>query len=35
MRESPFSWAASEKLLNDRVIPANGAPLVVVNPMLS
>ena len=25
-----FSWAACEKLRNDRVIPANGGPLAMV-----
>jgi len=35
MRELPFSRAAAEKLVNDRVIPAYGAPLVVVNAMSS
>ena len=30
-RESAFSCAACEKLANERVIPGNGGPLVVVN----
>jgi hypothetical protein len=29
-RESPFSSWASLRLLKDRVIPANGGPLVIV-----
>jgi hypothetical protein len=29
-RESPFSSWASLELLNDRVIPAKGGPLVIV-----
>ena len=29
-RESAFSYAASEKQLNVRLLPANGAPLVAV-----
>ena len=30
-----FSSAAPEKLENDRVMPANGGPLIVVNAMSS